>query len=146
MSTTSVTRGIWNWLKSYAESHGAKLFGRNAVASAIVFIVDVAILVTLVEFANLQYFFAAAISFLIAITIHYVLAQVWIFQESDQGLARGYAWFLLNAGIGLVITMAVLVGLVELLKLHYVVARVIASVVAGIASFFLNAIFNFKEL
>jgi putative flippase GtrA len=146
MSAESADRGFWSWLKSCATGHGAKLFGRNAVASVLVFAVDVAILTALVEFAGLDWFFAATIAFAIAITLHYALAQAWIFQKSKQGIARGYGWFLFNAGIGLVVTLGAMFAFVELLDLHYVIARVIASVIAGIVSFFLNAIFNFKEI
>ena len=36
--------------------------------------------------------------------------------------------------------------LIELSPLHYLVARAISSMVAGVVVFFLNAVFNFKQL
>jgi len=144
--SSDILQAGWRWVKSCVGSHGAVLFGRNTVASIGVFVVDLTILAILVELADLRYFYAAVIAFLIANSIHYVLARAWIFKRSGQGVGRGYAWFLVNAGVGLAVTMAVLITFVEFLGLHYVVARVIASVFAGIITFLLNAIFNFKEL
>jgi putative flippase GtrA len=69
-----------------------------------------------------------------------------VFPDSDQGIAKGYAYFLVNAGVGLVITLAVFAAFIWWVEIHYLLARLIASAVAGIAVFFLNAVFNFKEL
>jgi putative flippase GtrA len=129
-----------------AESRGARLFGRNTVASIGCFLIDVAILYALVEWLGISYLPAAAGAFLLAMSVQYVISRLWVFPDSDQGMARGYAWFLVNAGIGLVITLGAFALLLWLLDFHYLIARLISSAVAGIAMFFLNAVFNFKAL
>jgi putative flippase GtrA len=129
-----------------AESRTAKLFGRNTVASFFAFAIDIALLWALVEMAGLTYMPAAAIAFLFAMSVHYVVSRIWVFKESDRGLATGYVYFLMNAGIGLVVTLAVFWALINLLGVQYLVARIIASVAAGLLVFFLNAVFNFKEV
>jgi putative flippase GtrA len=125
---------------------GAKMFARNSVGSVVAFAFDFAMLVALVELADMAWYPAATIAFLLANGIHYALAQTWIFPDSDRALVSGFTYFLINALIGLVITLAIMGVLVELAGVNYMIARVVASVVAGIAVFFLNAIFNFKAL
>lgn len=129
-----------------AESRGARLFARNTVASFFVFALDVALLWCLVELGGFPYIPAAALAFLTAMTLHYVLSRVWIFRGTERGIATGYLYFMVNTGIGLVITIAVFAALIEFTGLYYLFARVLASVAAGIAVFFLNAFFNFKAL
>jgi putative flippase GtrA len=124
----------------------AALFGRNTAASIVAFTIDIAILWLLVELTPVTYLPAAAIGFLIAMSVQYVISRIWVFPDSDQGIAKGYAYFLVNAGVGLVITLAVFAAFIWWVEIHYLLARLIASAVAGIAVFFLNAVFNFKEL
>ena len=128
------------------EAGAARLFARNTVASFFTFGVDVALLWLAVELAGAPYLPAAAIAFLVAMSIHYALSRIWVFKGSERGMAAGYVYFLMNAGIGLVVTMAAFWALMELAGLHYLVARILASVAAGILVFFLNAVFNFKAL
>jgi putative flippase GtrA len=129
-----------------AKSRGAKMFGRNTIASFFAFALDIALLWLLVELAGIAYLPAAAIAFMAAMSMHYVVSRRWVFKASDRGMAAGYGYFLVNAGIGLVVTLAVFWSLISLLDFHYLVARVVASIVAGILVFFLNAVFNFKAL
>ncbi|WP_114952045.1 GtrA family protein [Sphingosinicella terrae] len=129
-----------------AESRGARLFGRNTIASFLAFGIDLALLWTLVEVAGIGRLPAAAAAFLLAMSVHYVVSRLWVFKGSRRGMASGYLYFLVNAGIGLVVTLAVFWSLIDLLEIQYLIARLIASVVAGLLVFFLNAAFNFKAI
>ena len=122
------------------------MFGRNTVASTIAFALDLLILWALVDLAGIAHIPAAVVAFIIPITVFYVMARKWVFPGSDRGVAAGYAYFLVNAGIGFVVMLAVYAALLEFTGLHYLVARVIGSIVSGIVMFFLNGVLNFKEL
>lgn len=128
------------------EAGAARLFARNTVASFFTFGVDVALLWLAVELAGAPYLPTAAVAFLVAMSLHYALSRLWVFRGTERGMAAGYVYFLINAGIGLVVTIGAFWALMELAGLHYLVARVLASIVAGILVFFLNAVFNFKAL
>jgi putative flippase GtrA len=132
--------------KKVLHSRGAKLFGRNTIASIAAFAVDMALLGLLVELGGLPYMIAAAAAFVIAMSAQYGVSRVWVFKDSDRGLAKGYLYFAVNMGIGLAVTLAAFWLMLELLGIHYLLARAVASIVAGILVFFLNAIFNFREL
>ena len=124
---------------------GAMLW-RNTVVSCSVFVIGLGVLYALVQWARFSEVPAAGIGFLTANTLHYVLGRAWIFRGTDRGRASGYALFLINAGVGLAVTMALYAALLELTSLHYLTARVIVSLFAGLVVFVLNAVFNFRQV
>lgn len=69
-----------------------------------------------------------------------------MFRGSDRGIADGCFYFLVNAAVGLVITVLLFAALTRWTGLNYLVARVVVSVFAGLAIFVLNATLNFKRL
>ena len=86
------------------------------------------------------------IGFVVANTLHYGLSRTWIFRGTERGRASGYALFLINAVIGLVVTVTLYAAILEFTAIHYLVARVIVSLVAGLMVFVLNAVFNFRQI
>ena len=123
----------------------AVLFGRNTLVSNGVFLLGLAVLWVAVERFGMAKVPAAALLFLVSNSIHYVFGRTWIYRGTTRKVASGYGYFLINAMVGLAITVGLFAGFVEL-GLHYLLARVIASIFAGLALFVLNAVLNFKSL
>lgn len=124
---------------------GGMLF-RNTVVSTGVFLIGLGVLWLLVEQARVNAVLATGISFLIANSIHYIFGRTWIFAGSDRKLSTGYALFLVNAMVGLAVTVGLFWVLTELTPMNYLVARVVVSVFAGLAVFALNATMNFRQV
>ena len=122
------------------------MFGRNTVASTIAFLLDLAILWCLVEIVEFHRVPAAVVAFIIPMIIFYVIEREWVFPDTKRGVAIGFVYFAVNIGIGFVVMLAVFWALLLVTDLHYLIARVAASVVSGIVIFLLNGIFNFKQL
>ena len=122
------------------------MLARNTVVSTGVFALSLGVLWLLVERAGWPKLPAAALGFLIAQTIHYVLGQAWVFRGTKRGLGKGYAYFLVNGVIGLVVTLALFEAFLRFTSIHYLVARVLVSIVAGLVVFLLNAVLNFRRL
>jgi len=119
---------------------------RNTVVSTGVFCVGLGVLWGLVEFAFVDPVLATALSFLIANSLHYIFGRTWIFAGSDRRLSTGYLLFLINAGVGLGVTVGLFWALTEFTTINYLIARVIVSVFAGLAVFLLNATLNFRQV
>lgn len=126
--------------------HGAALLARNTVVSCLAFAVGLLLLWLLVNFAHTPKVVAGAMSFIAGNTLHYVLGREWIFRGTDRGVAAGYGLFLVNGAIGLALTTLLYAMFVHFTSVHYLVARVIVSLVAGLAIFLLNAVLNFQRL
>lgn len=121
------------------------LFARNTAVSTGVFLLGLALLLLMVERWGVAKVPAAALSFLASNSIHYVFGRTWIYRGTERAVASGFAYFLVNALVGLAITVSLFAGFVEL-GMHYLVARVVASIFAGLTLFVLNAVLNFKSL
>ncbi len=124
----------------------AAMLGRNTVVSCFTFLLGLLLLWLLVERAGLAKVPAAALSFLFSTTLHYVFGRTWIFRGTERGVAQGYVYFLINAGVGLALTTGLFAAVIALSDIHYLAARVLVSVVAGLAMFLLNATLNFRRL
>ncbi len=119
---------------------------RNTVVSTFVFLVGLTLLWILVQGSGMNAVLATAISFLVANSLHYALGRVWIFRGTDRGLRAGYLLFLINSGVGMAVTVGFFAVLIHFTTIHYLVARVIVSVFAGLAMFVLNAVLNFRQV
>jgi len=124
----------------------AKMLWRNTVASCGLFLVGLAVLYALVDGLGFPEVPAAGIGFLVANSLLYVVGRAWIFRGTERDAASGYALFLVNAAVGLVVTLALYAALLAWTPLDYLAARVLVSLVAGLAVFVLNAVFNFRQI
>ena len=122
------------------------MLARNTAVSFVVFGFDLALLWLLVELGGMDKVLAVTLAFIVANVLHYALARVWIFRGTDRAVASGLVYFMVNAVIGLGVTVAAFWLLTNLTPLHYLVARILASVVSGLTTFALNALLNFRSL
>jgi putative flippase GtrA len=132
-------------LGRFMSRHVGVLLVRNTVVSCFVFALDLALLWVLVQ-GGMATLLAAAVAFMLANGLHYVLGRTWIFRGTERAVGAGLVYFLINAGIGLAITMALYAAILEFTSIHYLVARVIVSVVGGLTVFYLNATLNFRSV
>jgi putative flippase GtrA len=119
---------------------------RDALVSCATFALGLALMWVVVEFANIDATVAAAASFVVGNSLHYTFARSWVFRGTTRGLAQGYGYFLANACVGLVIMVLLFTALTWWTTMHYLLARTLASIVAGSVIFVLNAVFNFKRV
>ncbi|QDK34789.1 GtrA family protein [Sphingomonas sp. IC081] len=124
----------------------AAMLARNTAVSIGVFLVGLGILWLLVERLAVGAVGAAGVSFLVSNSLHYVIGRAWIFPGSARGIHAGYWLFLANSGIGLLLTMALFAALLCFTPMHYLIARTLVSVIAGLAVFLLNAVLNFRQV
>ena len=133
-------------LGRFMSRHVGVLLARNTVVSCGIFALDLALLWVLVQAGGMDTLLAAAIAFIAANGLHYVFGRTWIFQGTERSVGAGFVYFLINAGIGLAVTMALYTAILEFTPIHYLVARVIVSVVGGLIVFYLNATLNFRSV
>ena len=124
----------------------AGMLARNTVVGTAVFAIDLLLLWALVEVFGMSKMRAAAIGFLVASSLHYAVGRSWIFRGTTRHVVSGYFYFLISAGVGLAITMMMFAAFIHWTTINYMVARVIVSLFAGLATFLLNAVFNFRRV
>ena len=123
-----------------------EMLARNTVVGTSVFALDLLLLWALVEGFAVNKLVAATIGFVTASSLHYALGRSWIFRGTSRHVVSGYFYFLINAGVGLAITILMFGAFIRWTTIDYLVARVIVSLFAGLATFLLNALFNFRSV
>ncbi len=139
-------RRLGGWARRLLSRDAALMLARNTAVSCVAFAFDLVLLYALVRLAGWHKLAAAALGFIAANTLHYALGRSWIFRGTPRGVADGYFYFLINAIIGLFVTMTLYAAFLRFTPINYIVARVLVSVFAGLAVFLLNAILNFRRL
>jgi putative flippase GtrA len=135
-----------SWRARLWSRNAAILLIRNSMVSTAMFLLGLAALWLLVEYGHLGKIFATGVTFLMATSAHYALARSWVYRGTERRVVPGYGYFLINAMIGLIVTLTLFALLTWLTPIHYLVARVLVSVAAGLTMFLLNATLNFKRL
>ncbi|MET0371573.1 MAG: GtrA family protein [Sphingobium sp.] len=134
------------WHRRLLTPRAAAMLLRNSLVSCSVFAFGIGLMWVMIRFLGVNPYAATAISFLLTNSAHYAFARTWIFRGTQRALGRGYVYFFLNAGVGLAVTMALFAVFTEWADMHFIGARVIASLFAGLAAFALNALLNFESL
>ena len=122
------------------------MFARNTIVGTAVFAIDILILWALVDLGRIPTLTAATIGFVVASTLHYAAGRTWIFTGSRREVVTGYIYFIINAGVGLAMTVAMLAAFMRWTSINYLVARIVVSLFAGFTTFLLNAVFNFRRV
>jgi putative flippase GtrA len=122
------------------------MLARNTAIGTSVFALDLLILWALVEYFGVSKLAAATIGFFIASSLHYAAGRSWIFKGTRRHVVSGYLYFLISAGVGLAITILMFAAFIRWTTIDYLIARVIVSLFAGLATFLLNAVFNFRSV
>lgn len=108
------------------------------------FLFDLALLFFLTQTGGLSPVVAAGGSFLVAISINYVLSRRFVFVGTTRSHEAGYPYFLIIAGVGLLFVTAGMHVLVERLGMYYLLARVLIAALTGVWNYTMNLFFNFK--
>ena len=139
MGTGSLARRLWS-------TNTGWMLVRNTIVSTGAFLLGLGLLWLLVDRGGMAKLPAAAIGFIAANTLHYVLGRAWIFRGTERGVVPGYAYFLGNGLLGLAITLLLFELMLRFTAIHYLLARILVSVVAGLAMFLANGILNFRRI
>lgn len=126
--------------------HVGLMLARNTLVSTLVFGLGLVVLWLLVEQVHLNPVLSAGVSFVTANTLHYAAGRSWIFRGTQRNVATGYVYFLANSGLGLILTILLFAALMRWTNIHYMTARVLISLFAGLMIFLLNAVLNFRRV
>ena len=105
-------------------------------------VVDVGSLYFLTSRFGLYYLVSAAIAFLLGIVTNYVLSIVWVFRSSGK-MKKEILLFVLIGVSGLILNETIMYGLVSILALFYLAAKLISTAVIMVWNFGLRKKFVF---
>ncbi len=109
-------------------------FFRFAVAGGSCFIIELAVLYSLTEFAGINYLTSAFWAFVVSVIVNYIMCAYWVFAAKKRSLAKTIV-FAATSVAGLGINQLCMWTFVEFVGLHYMLAKVAAACIVTIWNF-----------
>lgn len=123
---------------------GIVRFTRYSAIGVSTFLLDLGLLFVLIDFFGVHYAVAAAVSFIIAVSINYALSRRHVFKGSDQRVSISYTIFITVAGVGLVLVVGLMYLAVDVFEFNYIVSRIIIAGFVGMWSYLLHLYLTFQ--
>lgn len=109
--------------------------GKYLVVGGFCTIVDIGLLYLLTSL-GVHYLFAAAISFITGVTLNYFMCTGWIFRKSKiKNKGVEITLYFVISTIGLLISLLGIWLLTELLSLHYMLSKLLATMATLVWNF-----------
>lgn len=119
---------------------------RYGASSAIALGVDVGLMMGLIEFAGLNYLYAAAIGFSTGCVVNYVLSKYYVFEDKSGHSETQSVVLFFSVGLaGLLLNQLILYVGVDLLSIHTLAAKAASAGIVFWFNFLLRGIFVFKD-
>lgn len=105
---------------------------RFLFAGGATFLLELAVLYGLVEFAGVYYLLSSAIAFTIAVAANYILCLRWVFCRAKQQDRKMVILFLASSLAGLGINQLCMWIMVTGVGIHYLLAKIISTMVVTV--------------
>ena len=111
-------------------------FLKFGVVGAIAFAIDYGLLAFLTEVLGANYLISATISFAVSVVFNYLASMRYVFtRRDDLSRRREFAIFIVLSIMGLGINDLCMWAGVELLGIHYLIVKIIATIVVALWNF-----------
>ena len=100
---------------------------RFCLVGGVSFFVDYSVLFGLVEFANVHYLYASAISFVVSVIFNYWLCVIYVFKGARHQTARQATLFIGSSVVGLGLNQLCMWIFVDIVNIHYMIAKLGAT-------------------
>ena len=118
---------------------------KYSLTSGIATLLDVLFIWFLTSILGIYYLASTTFSFILISLGNYLVSKKWIFYDTDRNSTKGYSLFLIIGVGGLIWTLILMFSFVEILNIHYLLARIAAAFLVLLWNYFLNKKFTFKH-
>ena len=105
---------------------------RFCFVGGVSFLMDYGLLFVLTEFVGLYYLYSSAISFSITVVFNYWLCVIYVFKGAKKQTTRQAIIFFGTGVIGLGLNQLCMWFFVDVVKLHYMLAKIFATAIVTI--------------
>ena len=111
-------------------------FAKFGIVGCIAFVIDYGVLIVLTELFGINYLISATISFSLSVTFNYFASMRYVFTHKEgMSRRREYIIFVSLSIIGLLINDGCLWVGVELLNAHYLLVKLLATLIVAFWNF-----------
>jgi len=126
------------------EARAIRRFLRYALVGVSTLSFDLLLLYIATSIIGIPYYISTPIAFLMAVTINYFISRRFVFKGTERRIHHGYAYFIVIAILGAVLTTSLVAFLVSFAHLYYLLARVLVAGIIGIGNYLFNLHLNFR--
>ncbi len=128
-------------IKKLLENKLIRQILRFGIVGGLAFLIDYGIFTILSQFLHVHYLVASIISFSISVIFNYILSIKWVFDVTKKQDAKDFALFIILSVIGLGINSLIMYISVDLMHIHELIAKIIATAIVMVYNFISRKIF-----
>ena len=114
---------------------------RFGVVGFTAFLIDAGVLYVLTEYLHVYYLVSSVISFIVSLAYNYILSIFWVFDVKKRQTYKEVLLFAILSVIGLGVNQLVMYLGVDLLNIHYMLCKIIATIIVMVYNFITRKIF-----
>lgn len=111
------------------------------VVGGLAFLIDYGVLFVLTEYCGIYYLISSIISFVVSLIFNYILSITWVFDVTKKQTAKEVIIFVVLSVIGLGINQVVMYVGSDLLSIHYMFTKLVATAIVMVWNFITRKIF-----
>ena len=127
------------WLKKHKKLVDQIL--KFGIVGGLAFLIDYGLLYILTEYLNIYYLISSVISFIVSLIFNYILSIKWVFDVTKKQTVKEITIFVVLSVMGLGINQVVMYVGSDLLKIHYMLTKLIATAIVMVWNFVTRKIF-----
>ena len=128
-------------ISKFIRSKLFKQLFRFGVVGFTAFLIDAGLLYVLTEYLHVYYLVSSVISFIVSLIYNYILSIFWVFDVKKKQTYKEVLLFAVLSVIGLGVNQLVMYLGVDLLNIHYMLCKIIATIIVMIYNFVTRKIF-----
>ena len=105
------------------------------------FIIDYGIFTILSQLLHVHYLISSILSFSISVIYNYILSIKWVFDVNKKQGIKEFITFIILSVIGLIINSIILYISVDLMHIHEMISKIIATALVMVYNFITRKIF-----
>ncbi len=112
------------------------------VVGGLAFVIDYLTLIICKEFFGLNVLLSAAIAFTVSVVINYILSIKWVFDvDKNKSKKRNFVLFIIFSIIGLILTEIIMWLGTDIMNIHYLIVKIIATAIVMVFNFITRKMF-----
>lgn len=128
-------------IKKILNNNLIKQILKFGVVGGLAFLIDYGIYTLLISVFDVYYIIASIISFTLSVIFNYILSIKWVFDVKKKQGVKEFIIFVILSIIGLILNSIILYFSVELMHIHKLIAKIIATFIVMIYNFITRKIF-----
>lgn len=112
------------------------------IVGGIAFLIDYVVLFCCKEFIGLSVLLSAAIAFTVSVIYNYIASVKWVFDvNKEKSAKKNFVIFIILSIIGLIITEIIMWIGSDIMKINYLIVKIIATAIVMVFNFITRKIF-----